>query len=329
MGMRTPIWSRPVALRGLVLAASASAALLLSCLVTVPAQAVAIPQPSYSYSVTINGQPLGLYTDTQGWDGSLPTPEVATTPETYITCLGTEEEGICAPETNADGTVVTLPAGTVIGTVSFDLQVGISISAPQDHDVSVLVDGGPTYTGECGPDACGSNQLNPVYYQTCVLPAGQSSVECQYRDITWHYGSFWYGWGDSTDFSFLFSDCTLTVTSGNNEVCANGDPVTGGFGYAAVDAFIPPGAGQYAGSSALVSGKSFAVEYEPIFKGAFTLVAKRPNGSLVRTTYLGVKGPAAYTKRFYCQSLKGSVTVLVRGTEHGHLQRSSAKTVTC
>ena len=208
------------------------------------------------------------------------------------------------------------------------------------------MDGQPTFTGECSPIVCGSNQLDPVYYQTCVLPAGTTSVECRYADITWHYGSFLYGWGDVTDFDFLFSDCTLIVTPGNNEWCSDwdpyrvGTPVTGGFGYAHVDAFVPPGAGaytrpppggdgDYTGSSAHAASKSFTIKWEPIFKGAFTLVAKRTNGSIVRTRSLGVRSPAAYTSNFGCLSLRGTLVLFVRGLEHGHLQRSRSKTITC
>src|SRR5207249_302144 len=43
----------------------------------------------------------------------------------------------------------------------------------------------------------------------------------------------------------------------------------------------------------------------------------------------GVKNPGAYVRTFYCQSLRGPLIVLVRGTEHGHLQRSRPKTVIC
>jgi hypothetical protein len=254
----------------------------------------------YSFTVTVDGgvvphmdsNVFGTYQADSG------APTLAVTPETYV----------------------TNPDGTMTGTVTAQVSIGLSVTQALGNDVTVYFEGGIMQDGHGCPDGPCTIPSYP-----CTLPAGQVSASCEIPE--W-WQSYWSGFqdvGPPASYNVIFADPGQPDRS---EV--NGHPNSYGWGFTIIPAFVPP---PPAGSSASAlrapsASSSFKIRYHPVFGGNFTLYAKH-YGVVVYHRFLGWRSPGVHTAWFDCGTHRGRIGLVVIGTRHDQSQHSQTKHVWC
>jgi hypothetical protein len=249
----------------------------------------------YSFNVAINGQVVPNMDDNVfGTYNPVVGTLLTTNPETYV----------------------TNPDGTITGTVTADVIVGLSVSQSLANDVTVYFEGGMPQDGLPCPDGPCTIPSFP-----CTLGAGLTSTSCDFPDW-WQSYSSTLSLDNDTAYNVIYTD-----PGQPNLVDYNGHPNSYGYGFAWLTAFIPtaPTTGL---AERAASSRSFTVRYRPTFAGNFTLNVKRGT-RLIAQRFLGWKKAGAYSVRFWCGTRTGNLTLVVVGTRHGNVQRSNPKSVTC